>query len=131
MSLFSTVAENIKLIGGLVAGTVAMGGAYVTLDGPIPAMKHWVIAQVNTLKTDSDSKVGVLKAESVKRGLELNDMRRELLRKEKFDRTNEVAAPNVPAELRRLIQERLEVVNDRLADVERQRGELLKEQAGH
>lgn len=114
MSILTSIMENIKVIGGCVGGFAALCGAYVAADGPIPASKQWTLAEVSTTRKD------------VTEGrLEINEVRRQLLRKEKFDRTMEYEKSSSTSE-RQLLRERLDWIEGELEKVNKAREDLKK-----
>lgn len=115
--MFAWIVDNVKLVGSCATGVTAICGGYIYMEGPIPATKGYVIAQTEALK------YGV-----IERGLEINDIKRQLLRKEKFDRSIELERTQEP-NVKRLIQERLDSVNDDLDRVDKAREDLRKEKA--
>lgn len=113
--MLQVIVDNIKMIGACVTGITACGTGYVYLDGPVPASKHWVISETQTLKRDI-----------IDNRLQTNTVQRQLLRKEQFDRKLDIEkAPdhNVKA----ILQQRLENIIDELDNVEREREDLIKE----
>lgn len=114
MSFLTTIMENIKLIGGCVAGVAAVCGGYVAIDGPIPASRQWTIAEVRETKKDiTDGR------------LEINDVKRQLLKKERFDRSLELERAASERE-KALLRERLEWIDGQLDEVTNAREELRK-----
>lgn len=114
MSILTTLMENIKVIGGCAGGLVALGGGYIALDGPIPATRQWTMVEVRETKKDiTDGR------------LEINDVKRQLLRKEKFDRTLELEKTTSERE-KALLRERLEWIEGQLDEVTKAREELRK-----
>lgn len=116
MSLFTTIAENAKAIGAVVTCCtgVAGGAAYFEM---VPATRSYVMAETLSVKRDLiDSR------------LETNDVRRQLLRKEKFDRTLELEKEQQP-NVRLILRERLEWIEGELDTIGKAREELRKERA--
>ncbi len=90
-------------------------GAYMYAEMPVPASRGWTTVQIQDLK-----------GRVVDLQLMQNTARRDVFRKEKFDREQEVK--KTPGDFQ--LQQRLESVQDTLIEIENERARLLKERNG-
>jgi hypothetical protein len=111
---FSFVTDHLKTIGSCVTAIGAVAGGYVYLDGPIPATRQYVITETKTIKQ-----------ELVDTRLQLNTTQRNLFRKEQVDRQIDIQKTE-DANVKRLLQERLDTVKDELDRLESERDDLKK-----
>jgi hypothetical protein len=109
------------MIGACVATISALCAGYVSVGGPIPATRTYVIAQANELK-----------ARLIDNSIQTNKLQLDLLRKEQIDRQVQIRTENNEP-VRQLYQERLNAVNDSISttidknkSLERERQDLAK-----
>lgn len=115
--MFTAIIDNIKTVGVCISAITACGGGYVYLDMPVPASRHYVIAQNSEIKS-----------RLIDSQLQTNTVQRNLLRKEKFDRDIELGK-NPDGPVRSVLQQRLDTINDDLEAVNKERENLVKEKA--
>lgn len=116
MSLLATIADNAKSIGAVITCCTGLAGGAAYFE-VVPATRSYVTAYTQSVKRDLiDSR------------LETNDVRRQLLRKEKFDRTLELEKEQQP-NVRMILRERLEWIEGELDSISKAREELRKERA--
>ncbi len=107
--------ENLKLIGGAVGGVVAIFSGYFYFDGPVPASKKYVIAQVNDIKSSLiDNSIQILR------------QNKEQLYDKKDDKELK-AARETNEEVKTIYKRQLQGINDSISDIDRQTRDLEAE----
>lgn len=115
--MLTFVMENIKVVGSAATGLVAVTGAYVHFEGPIPVTDRYVLAQLAPVQRSLiDSR------------LQLNTMRQESVRQEKF--RLELSVPNATnPDHRNMLQMRIQDNERTLKEIERDDARLLEERS--
>lgn len=99
-------ALNVAKVIGVCSGAVgSCVGGYVYLDGPIPASKHFVLAQYDGLK----SRV-------IQSQIQTNALNESLLKQEQASRSADIVKETNPT-VRGIYQKRLDEVGDELAKI--------------
>lgn len=98
-----------------VAALCTICTGYASFDGPIPASRQYVLAQVDQLKS-----------RLVDNSLQTNKLQLDLLRREQVDRQIQVQQETVPSVLR-LYRERLDTIGDDINVTLRKNEELERE----
>lgn len=107
--------DNMKVISSAIAGCVAVCTGYVSIGGPIPASRQWVIAQNSELKS-----------RLIDNSLQTNHLQLDLLRKEQTDRTVQIQT-ETNQHVKEIYQERLNTVGDSITETTHKNSALEKE----
>jgi hypothetical protein len=121
---------NLRLIAGVVTALMAIGGGVGALaaytDYP-PATrgyaKYVTKSETDSALTVASARVANLQPESAETRLQINQVRRDTLRSDKFNREQQMkTAADDPT--RELLQQRLDEIDDALRDVNAERKRL-------
>jgi hypothetical protein len=124
------IRYKIRLIAGVITALLAIGGgvgALAAYTDYLPATRGYA-KDIAKLETDSalmvaTARIGNLQRESGETRLQLNQMRREGLRSARWNLTEQLKiAPDLST--RRVLQERIEQIDDDLRDVNAERDRL-------
>lgn len=107
--------ENMKVIGSCFAALTAVCTGYVTIGGPIPASRQYVIAQADQLKE-----------RLIENSLQTNRLQLDLLRKEQVDRSIQIQQEANP-QVKMIYQDRMNTVTDGINATINKNNELEKE----
>lgn len=124
---FGNWRANLRLIAGVASALVAVGGFAAAYSDYLPATRSY--AQ-GAAKSRTDSALAVtavaisgLQRESTETRLQINQVRRDTLRADKFNREQQLAATS-DANMRQLLQQRLDEIDDAIHDVNTERERL-------
>jgi hypothetical protein len=121
---------NLRLIAGVVTAITAIGGgvgALAAYTDYLPATrgyaKYVAKSETDSALTVASARIVNLQRESAETRLQINQLRRDTLRSDKFNREQQMkAAADDPT--RELLQQRLEEIDDALRDVNAERERL-------
>jgi hypothetical protein len=121
---------NLRLIAGVVTAITAIGGgvgALAAYTDYLPATrgyaKYVAKSETDSALTVASARIVNLQRESAETRLQINQVRRDTLRSDKFNREQQMkAAADDPT--RELLQQRLEEIDDALRDVNAERERL-------
>lgn len=122
--MLQAITEHAKGIGAVLTCCTGLAGGYVYMDGPVPATRSYVIAQIGELRTMNER----LNGRVIDQQLQLNTVQRNLLRKEKFDRDVEISRDPLSS-VRGILEQRRDQIVDELDNIEKEREVLRKERA--
>lgn len=127
---FKTLRMNLRLMAGVVTALMAIGGgvgALAAYTDYMPATRGYA-KEVAKSQTDSalqvaTARIGSLQRESTETRLQINQVRRDTLRSDKFNREQQLkTASDDPT--RQLLRQRLDEIDDALQDVNAERDHL-------
>ena len=127
---FKSWRMNLRLIAGVVTALMAIGGgvgALAAYTDYLPATRGYA-KEVAKVQTDSalsvaTDRIASLQRESAETRLQINQVRRDTLRGDKFNREQQLkTATDSPT--RQLLQQRLDEIDDALRDVNAERDRL-------
>src|ERR1700694_4138817 len=127
---FKSWRMNLRLIAGVVTALMAIGGgvgALAAYTDYLPATRGYA-TEVAKVQTDSalslaPNRIASLQRESAETRLQINQVRRDTLRGDKFNREQQLkTATDSPT--RQLLQQRLDEIDDALRDVNAERDRL-------
>lgn len=127
---FNTIRMKVRLLAGVVTALVAVGGgvgALAAYSDYAPATRGYV-KEIAKRETDSalqvaTARIGNLQRESLETRLQINQVRRDTLRNDKFNREQQLQA-TIDVATRQLLQQRLNEISDALQDVNAERARL-------
>jgi hypothetical protein len=127
---FRTWRTNLRLIAGVVTALMAIGGgvgAIAAYTDYLPATrgyaKYVAKSETDSALTVASARIANLHRESAETRLQINQVRRDTLRSDKFNREQQMkAAADDPT--RKLLQQRLDEIDDALRDVNAERDRL-------
>lgn len=125
-SWFVWIVENVKMLGSTITAIGVIAGGYVYLEGPIPAMRHWVVAQFVSENKPIKEELSSVKSRVIDIQLQQNTARRDQLRSSRYRVEQDLKKDPSDEKAARARDE----IADSLDDVERERGQLLKEKDG-
>ena len=118
---------NLRLIAGACTALVAIGGFATAYSDYLPATrgfaKYEAKFQTDTALSVTTARIGNLQRESAETRLQINQVRRDTLRADKFNREQQLKTA-VEASTRQLIQQRLDEIDDAIRDVNAERDRL-------
>jgi hypothetical protein len=127
---FRTWRTNLRLIAGVVSALMAIGGgvgAFAAYTDYLPATrgyaKYVAKSETDSALTVASARIANLQRESAETRLQINQVRRDTLRSDKFNREQQMkTAADDPT--RKLLQQRLDEIDDALRDVNAERDRL-------
>lgn len=127
MSALYALRMNMKLAASACAVLAAIGGFAAAYSDYLPATRGYAKFEAK-YQTDSalsvtTARIGNLQRESAETRLQINQVRRETLRADKFNRETQLKAASDNA-TRQLIQQRLDEIDDAIRDVNAERDRL-------
>lgn len=109
-----------KMIGIVAGSLMAVSGAVAAYNDYVPATRGFVVQHVSESQKGVQDRVNQVERRTVDTQLQVNTLRLEGLRKEKFDLGLKLPeAKDIGT--RSLIEQRLNQINDDLGDVQRER----------
>ena len=127
---FRTWRMNLRLIAGVVTALMAIGGgvgALAAYTDYLPAKrgyaKYVAKSETDSALTVASARIANLQRESAETRLQINQVRRDTLRGDKFNREQQFkTAADDPT--RQLLQQRIDEIDDALRDVNAERERL-------
>jgi hypothetical protein len=121
---------NLRLIAGVVTALMAIGGgvgALAAYTDYLPATRGYAKcvakSETDSALTVASARIANLQRESAETRLQINEVRRDMLRSDMFKREQQIkAAADDPT--RELLQQRLDEIDDALRDVNTERERL-------
>ncbi|MDB5606709.1 MAG: hypothetical protein JWP25_3609 [Bradyrhizobium sp.] len=120
-----SLSLKVRLIAGVVTALVAGGGALAAINAsPFALASHaYVNDRVDSALQIATTRIGSLQRESGETRLQLNRLRREGLRNARWNLGEQLKFAS-DASTRRVLQERIEQIDDDLRDVDKERDNL-------
>lgn len=127
MVYLRTWRMNLRLIAGVCSALVAVGGFAAAYSDYLPATRSYAKYEAK-VQTDSalmvtTARIGNLQRESAETRLQINQVRRDTLRADKFNREQQLKIA-IDNSSRELLQQRLDEIEDALRDVNAERDRL-------
>lgn len=128
--MWKALRLHLRLVAGAVGSLMALGGgigAVMSYSDYLPATRLYA-RSVAKDETDSalnvaTARMGNLQRESTETRLQINQVRRDTLRADKFNREQQLQLTSDPT-MRQLLQQRLDEIADALQDVNAERDRL-------
>jgi len=123
----ASLSKKVRLIVGIITALVAGAGALAAYSDYAPATRGYA-KDVAKRETDAalivtTARIGNLQREAMETRLQINQVRRDTLRNDKFNREQQLKdAPDL--QTRQLLRQRLDEIDDALRDVYAERERL-------
>jgi chromosome segregation ATPase len=127
---FNDIRRKLHLTAGVITALLAIGGgvgALAAYSDYLPATRGYA-KDIAKLETDSalrvaTARIGNLQRESAETRLQINQVRRDILRNDKSNRELQLKTTR-EGSIKRLLQQRIEEIDDALRDVNAERDRL-------
>lgn len=120
---FRNWRSNLRLAAGVASAVAVLGTFAAAHTDYLPATRAFAQERIDSALNVATARIGLLQMENNETRLQINQVRRDTLRADKFNREQQLAVTADP-NMRQLLQQRLGEIADALDDVNRERDRL-------